>query len=173
MPPRYFPDLPFPQERYLPGKTIHPRKQAIPSPYESLLKMDPFAYPWWKHPSFYYGIDLFNQEFWWESHECWESLWIHLENPEKNFLQMLIQMSACCLTKILNRESGTKSLKLLVGQRFQKHHSFPSAHSGGIVVSRVYSQFLDHIEANGPPPIIELIPEENGPQSKPDEGDRL
>lgn len=159
--PRYYAELSLPQERYLPGKTTHPRKRTTPNPYEFLLLLDPFAYPWWKHPLFYYGIDLFNHQFWWESHECWEMLWIHLDGSEKNFLQALIQMSACCLTNVLRRDSGTHSLKRIVGQRFQKHYTFPSANTGGIDISTLYSQFLNHIEAQGPTPKIQLLPEKN------------
>jgi uncharacterized protein len=34
-----------------------------------------------------------NQEFW-QAHEHWESVWLQLEEPEKTFLQSLIQLTA-------------------------------------------------------------------------------
>lgn len=40
------------------------------------------------------GIDHFNEGRFWEAHESWETLWLESSQPEKTFLQGLIQLTA-------------------------------------------------------------------------------
>ena len=48
----------------------------------------------WKTGALAEGVRCYrNQEFW-LAHEHWESVWLRLQEPEKTFLQALIQISA-------------------------------------------------------------------------------
>jgi predicted metal-dependent hydrolase len=40
------------------------------------------------------GVDQFNSHDFWHAHESWETLWLASRNPEKRFLQGLIQLAA-------------------------------------------------------------------------------
>lgn len=48
----------------------------------------------WKSGALAEGVHCYrNQEFW-LAHEHWESVWLQLQEPEKSFLQALIQVTA-------------------------------------------------------------------------------
>jgi hypothetical protein len=74
--PRYS-TTPLPPYSYVPGFAPHPvsdphghmhgRPHAAPPP------LDPDR--WQASEAYRYGVDLFNQGFYWEAHEAWESLW--------------------------------------------------------------------------------------------------
>ena len=40
------------------------------------------------------GIRLFNDHQFWHAHEAWETFWLEAKDPEKRFLQGLIQLAA-------------------------------------------------------------------------------
>lgn len=40
------------------------------------------------------GIERFNEGRFWDAHESWETLWLDSDEPEKTFLQGLIQLTA-------------------------------------------------------------------------------
>jgi len=44
--------------------------------------------------SFIAGIDQFNTAQFWHAHESWEMIWLRAKDPEKRFLQGLIQLAA-------------------------------------------------------------------------------
>lgn len=43
------------------------------------------------------GIDLFNDQKYWEAHEAWEEIWREAKGEEKLFYQALIQAAAALL----------------------------------------------------------------------------
>jgi hypothetical protein len=48
---------------------------------------------WMVNPLWLFGVDLFNQRYFWEAHEVWEPLWKGLDKtePPGMFLQALMQ----------------------------------------------------------------------------------
>lgn len=42
------------------------------------------------------GIEHFNSLRFWDAHESWEAIWLESAEPEKTFLQGLIQLTAAC-----------------------------------------------------------------------------
>jgi uncharacterized protein len=44
--------------------------------------------------SFHEGVRLFNDARFWDAHEVWESLWLQAPEPDRRFLQGLIQLAA-------------------------------------------------------------------------------
>lgn len=42
------------------------------------------------------GIEHFNSRRFWEAHESWEAIWLESAEPDKTFLQGLIQLTAAC-----------------------------------------------------------------------------
>lgn len=52
--------------------------------------MDPLT----KDRLFQKGLEAFNSEHFYDAHEHWEEVWLETQNPEKIFLQGLIQVAA-------------------------------------------------------------------------------
>lgn len=48
----------------------------------------------WSRGSLAEGLDCYRTRQFFEAHEHWESVWLTLREPEKSFLQSLIQISA-------------------------------------------------------------------------------
>ena len=48
----------------------------------------------WNSGALAEGLRCYRTEQFWLAHEHWESVWLHLEEPEKNFLQGMIQTTA-------------------------------------------------------------------------------
>lgn len=48
----------------------------------------------WKSGALAEGVRCYRNHEFWLAHEHWESVWLRLEEPEKTFLQALIQVSA-------------------------------------------------------------------------------
>ena len=73
------------------------------------------------------GIALFNARKFFEAHEAWEELWLVEVEPEKTFLQGLIQVAAAFHHHGRGNRRGTQSL-LAAG--LAKLRSFPDDHRG-------------------------------------------
>jgi uncharacterized protein len=73
------------------------------------------------------GITLFNARKFFEAHEAWEELWLVEVEPEKTFLQGLIQVAAAFHHHGRGNRRGTQSL-LAAG--LAKLRSFPDNHRG-------------------------------------------
>ncbi|MCE9625455.1 MAG: DUF309 domain-containing protein [Deltaproteobacteria bacterium] len=75
----------------------------------------------WKQNDLYlYGIDLFNNGYWWEAHEAWETIWLTTPKTdlEGQYLQGLIQFSASLLKLFSGSEKGFQNLLRESQKRF-------------------------------------------------------
>ena len=94
------------------------------------------------------GIAHFNAREFFEAHEVWEELWLVAREPEKTFLQGLIQVAAAFHHHARENPRGAKSL-LAAG--VAKLQGFPDGHRG-IAVSDLRTEaksWLEEIEAGG------------------------
>ena len=73
------------------------------------------------------GIELFNAGKFFEAHEAWEEIWLAASEPEKTFLQGLIQVSAAFHHRSRGNRQGMESL-LEAG--LAKLVSFPDGYRG-------------------------------------------
>ena len=105
-PPRFAPDIPLPTSAYWPGRTARPEEEE----HQALPCFDPASAEF--DQRFCYGLDLFNHEFYWESHEAWEALWLPRPpgEPTREFLQGLIQAAAALLKLRLEDPKSAASL---------------------------------------------------------------
>lgn len=91
---RLLPERPLPPYAYLPGRFPHPVRHPTGHSYQvagqahSTDPPDPDAFVW--------GMDLFNQGYYWEAHEAWEAVWRTLGRgtAEHALLQGLILLAA-------------------------------------------------------------------------------
>jgi predicted metal-dependent hydrolase len=73
------------------------------------------------------GLDAFNSGHFYEAHEHWEEVWLRTANPDKLFLQGLIQVAAAFHHHSRDNFLGTRNL-LRAG--LLKLDCFPHVHGG-------------------------------------------
>jgi predicted metal-dependent hydrolase len=76
------------------------------------------------------GLEAFNSAHFYDAHEHWEEIWLETPNPDKMFLQGLIQVAAAFHHYSRANLLGTRNL-LLAG--LLKLGRFPEVH-GGLVI---------------------------------------
>jgi hypothetical protein len=93
----------LPAYRFVPGKAPHPNRD--PGGH-SFGDEAPVSRPWriedWREIEEYlWAVDLFNAEYWWESHEALEALWhaAGRTTAPARFVQSLVHLSAACLNR--------------------------------------------------------------------------
>ena len=95
--PRYS-DGALPPYSYVTGFAPHPvsdpQGHMYGQPAAAAAPLDPGA--WRSSPEYLYAVDLFNQGFYWEAHEAWESLWhaAGRRGPVATWLKALIKLAA-------------------------------------------------------------------------------
>jgi hypothetical protein len=103
--PRLEPGLALPRYRYVPGVLPHPFRDPYGHDHLATLDLpDPAWTPtraWSANVHHRYALDLFENRFYWESHEVWEDVWLLLPRPsvERALLQALIQVAAATLKR--------------------------------------------------------------------------
>ena len=112
-PPRLVPDRPFPPYAYLPGRNPHPVRDPRGHSYgkgpETPEPPDPRQ--WRACGDYLYGIDLFNNGYYWEAHEAWEGLWnaCGRQGSAAAFFQGLIALAAAGLKVRVGNVEGVKA----------------------------------------------------------------
>jgi hypothetical protein len=107
-------DRPLPAYRHLPGKTPHPTRDPAGHSYNQPEPDLPDLNHenWRKSQEYLYGIDLFNEGYWWECHEVLEGLWLvaGTGSPAGHVLQAVIQCAAAHLKAFTDRPVGAMRL---------------------------------------------------------------
>jgi predicted metal-dependent hydrolase len=80
-----------------------------------------------KNEKFELGLAHFNSRKFFEAHEIWEEIWLVESEPEKTFLQGLIQLAAAYHHYARGNPSGTESL---LASGIVKLTRFPADHRG-------------------------------------------
>lgn len=100
-PARLLPGRPLPPYAYRPGHNPHPTRDPGGHSHQALAEAPALPAPpdpadWRGSPDYLYGIDLFNQGYYWEAHEAWEGLWVACgrQGPTATYLQALINLAA-------------------------------------------------------------------------------
>lgn len=142
--PRYAPAIPLPPYAYIPGHDLpHPvndprghlygQKDQLHEPPicptvlsslpgEPTARRHALAAALAADPRWLHALDLFNEGFYWESHEAWESFWHALgrTTPEALFAQGLIHLAAACVKVREGKPNGvarhTQRARELLGE---------------------------------------------------------
>lgn len=117
------------------------------------------------------GLACYNNAGFFDAHEHWESVWLQLQDPEKQFLQALIQVTAAFHHLQRGNTAGAVSLLRRALQRIEHR----PASFGGIAVIPLRNEIADWLralESHDPalpklPPQISLLPLEFGSVPKP------
>lgn len=165
-PPRYQPHRELPATAFLPGvgqagsRSVRPPEVAGPGEPAS----PKFAAQDWRLDADYlWGVDLYNNGFFWEAHEAWEAPWRTAEQAggQRLFLQGLIQCSAASLKARIGQPNAMQRLSdrgLIRLMRVQRDHG--DAYMG-LDLGRFVPAFREFAAARGltatvQPPYIEL-----------------
>jgi len=81
----------------------------------------------WRSGALGEGVRCYRSEQFWLAHEQWESVWLHLDEPEKTFLQSLIQIAAAFHHLQAGNTRGTVSL---LRRSLRRLESYPSEFGG-------------------------------------------
>lgn len=105
-----------------------------------------------KDPKFREGIERFNRGEYFDAHESWEEVWLPSAEPEKTFLQGIIQVAAGFHHYNRKNRRGTKSL-LRAG--LAKLERFPARHRGIALESlrKAVRRWLASLDAGETPPL--------------------
>jgi len=75
----------------------------------------------WQSGALADGLRCYRNREFWAAHEHWESVWLGLEEPEKNFLQALIQTTAAFHHVQTGNTRGALSLLAKALRRFEPY----------------------------------------------------
>lgn len=107
-----------------PPQATRIRVEKVQSSYAHAMSLD------WKSESLACGLECYwNAEFF-DAHEHWESVWLRLDEPEKSFLQALIQTAAAF--HHLNGENRRGAASLL--RRALRRFDLCEGSFGGVAV---------------------------------------
>ena len=73
-----------------------------------------------KQNKFHNGIILFNSGEFFKAHEVWEEIWLEADEPEKTFLQGLIQLTAAFHHYSRGNRAGAQSLVVAALEKLEK-----------------------------------------------------
>lgn len=97
----------------------------------------------WSTGALAQGLDCYRNSEFFLAHEHWEEVWLKLEEPEKSFLQALIQVAAAFHhLKSGNSEGATSLLK-----RSLQRLELCQASFGGIATGPLCSELREWLEA--------------------------
>jgi uncharacterized protein len=109
-----------------------------------------------KKEKFELGLAHFNSRKFFEAHEVWEEIWLVESEPEKTFLQGLIQLAAAYHHYEHGNPSGTESL---LASGIVKLLRFPEAHHGlSIGELRTVAKHWARLLGNGKNPGSNMLP---------------
>src|SRR5579871_1169997 len=77
------------------------------------------------HEQFRRGVGQFNAQLFFEAHETWEEIWLAATEPDKTFLQGIIQIAAAFHHYNRGNTRGTRSLLEAGLKRLEQ---FPAVH---------------------------------------------
>jgi hypothetical protein len=89
---------------------VDPAGHSYGLPEPEVSSFPPAA--WADCEDYLFGVDLFNQRYYWEAHEAWERVWHACDKARTQglFVQGLIQVAAALLRWHLGSERGARSL---------------------------------------------------------------
>ena len=89
------------------------------------------------------GLRCFADEEFFNAHEHWEEVWLACQEPEKTFLQALIQIAAAFHHLQKGNPAGTRSLLEAAQKRLEGY----APEYGGIAVAPLRRSLIEWLEA--------------------------
>ena len=127
---RYLPDEPLPPYTFVPGRQPHPVSDpaghSFGHQHAPAEPLDPVH--WIRCRPYLFGLDLFNEGFYWESHVEFESLWLAAgrKGATADFLKGLIHLAAAGVKHLERKPDGVKSHSARAAELWQNLLRAPS-----------------------------------------------
>jgi hypothetical protein len=110
-PTRLAPQCPLPPYTYVPGKTPHPFTDPQGHSFGTdEIEVD-FSFEHWELCEAYlFGFDLFDNGYYWESHESWEAVWhaVGRKGWVADHFKALIKLAAAMVKHKEGRSEGVR-----------------------------------------------------------------
>jgi len=96
------------------------------------------------------GMRQFNSRKFWHAHESWEAIWLTAPEPDKTFLQGIIQISAAFYH---HQKKNLEGMRSLMRRGLAKVEEFPPAYRGVRLeeLRRAVRKWLAAADAAGAP----------------------
>jgi predicted metal-dependent hydrolase len=111
--------------------------KRLPCHHDTLIRMD---FDWTSGP-LAEGLHLYDTGKYFEAHEAWEGVWLKAPEPEKTFLQGLIQVTAACHHLRRGNRLGTTRMLSNALQRLDPR----GPEFGGIAVGLLCGDIRDRL----------------------------
>jgi uncharacterized protein len=140
-------------------KAVHALPRTASSPTQAIAYAEGVPLNW-KSGELAEGLRCYRSEEFWLAHEHWEGVWLHLDEPEKSFLQALIQTTAALHHLQKGNTVGAKSLL----RRALRRIEMSPAAFGGIDAAwlrdavRAWLHALETVDAPRPAAFPEIRP---------------
>jgi uncharacterized protein len=108
----------------------------------------------WESAELSEGLACYCRQDFFDAHEHWESVWLRLPEPEKTFLQALIQITAAFHHLQRNNRIGTRSLLTRALRRLDVY----PADYGGVAVEPLRQSVRAWLLALGDDAVPPLLP---------------
>lgn len=105
------------------------------------------------HPKFREAVQLFNDGYYWHSHEAWEVVWHESGGDDKRFVQGLIQLAGALHHHESGNGKGRDSLRRTAGEKFTGLSPVFHGLDWADLLKQVDGVFADGVSR---PPVINL-----------------
>ncbi len=159
-PARRLPGRALPPYRYVPGLHPHPFRHAEGHLYTdgSAPEEAPWipGTPWTEDTEWLWGLDLFDQRYWWEAHEAWEAIWHQVPrgSPFGELLQGLVQVCAALLKAHLGSQAAAERLLGRASERLVRVVAAGPEHARGLDLEAALVGWREAVLAGGEPPSL-------------------
>jgi hypothetical protein len=112
----------------------------------------------WTVGSLAEGLHLYNSGAYFAAHEAWETVWLTAPEPERTFLQALIQVTAAF--EHLKRNNNQLGANRLLTAALRRLEPYP-LHFGNIDVALLRADIRDclrSLSAHASPPPARIVP---------------
>lgn len=160
---RLLPRRRLPPYSYVPGMFPHPQSDPQGHQFGEPPPKTQTVTSLLGHAELRWGLDLFNEGYYWESHECWESIWEALgrRGTSADFCKGLIKLAAACVkAREGNLEGVTRHLaraqQLLMGVALESAE-LGSAAAAALAFAQGLSTKPDSLLDTSPNPVIRIV----------------
>ncbi len=148
---RYQPDQSFPPYAYVPGVNLHPNhsggyREGIAEPAVEPIESSAAL----QNEAYRFALDLFNHEYFWESHVYFEALWnAHSRSgSQADFLKAMIKLSAAGV----KLQAGRKDTSILHFKRAEELFKSVAKSEGEAFLGFNLPQLIQETEATAREP---------------------
>lgn len=124
---------------------------------QGAITLKPMTFDWTSGP-LAEGLDLYRSGDYFTAHEAWEAVWLAAAEPDRTFLQALIQVTAAF--EHLKRNNNQLGASRLLGHALRRLSPYPSKF-GGVDIDLLREDIRDRqalLAKGAAPPPVRIVP---------------